>query len=130
MEAPCSVSGLRRFLGLVNQLGKSSPNIAELTQPLRELLSTYHAWLWGPDQEKAFTSVKEELVKPTTLTLYNPTAEAKVSADASSFGLGAVLLQEERGEWRPVPYASRSMTPTERRYAQIKKEALGPWKVF
>ena len=124
MEAPSSVSDLRRFLGLVNQLGKFSPNIAELTQPLRELLSSKRAWFWGPDQERAFASIKEELVKPATLTLYDPTAEIKVSADASSFDLGAVLLQQDRGEWKPVAYASRSMTPTERRYAQIEKEAL------
>ena len=48
-----------------------------------------------------------------------------MSADASSFGLGSVLLQRQlRGELRPVAYASRSMTDTERRYAQIEKEAL------
>ena len=40
------------------------------------------------------------------------------------FGLGAVLLQKEESEWKPVAYASRSMTETERRYAQIEKEAL------
>ena len=124
MEAPKSVTDLRRFLGLVNQLGKFSPNIAELTQPLRELLSSKRAWLWGPDQEQAFANVKEELVKPTTLTLYDPTAEVKVSAVTSSFGLGAVLLQQVREEWKPVAYASRSMTQTESRYAQIEKEAL------
>ena len=48
-----------------------------------------------------------------------------VSADASSFGLGAVLLQEQdKEENKPVAYASRSMTITKQRYAQIKKEAL------
>ena len=117
MESPKSVSDLRRFLGMVNQMGKFSPNIAELTQPMRELLSSKHVWLWGSEQENAFTRVKEELVKPTTLTLFNPEAEAKVSADVSSFGLGAVLLQQKGGEWKPVAYASRSMSPTERRYA-------------
>ena len=48
-----------------------------------------------------------------------------MSADASTFGLGSVLLQRQlTGELRPVAYASRSMTDTERRYAQIEKEAL------
>ena len=39
MEAPKSVSELCRFLGIVNQLGKFSPNIAELSKPLQDLLS-------------------------------------------------------------------------------------------
>ena len=47
-----------------------------------------------------------------------------ISADASSFGLGAVLFQQSSDEWKPVAYASRSMTKTERCYAQIEKEAL------
>ena len=48
MDTPSSVADLRRFLGMVNQLGKFTPNIAEMSQPLRELLSTKRAWVWGP----------------------------------------------------------------------------------
>ena len=47
-----------------------------------------------------------------------------MSADASSHGLGAVLLQMEANAWKPVAFASRSMSSTEVRYAQIEKEAL------
>ena len=39
MSPPENISDLRRFMGMVTQLGKFTPNLAELCQPLRELLS-------------------------------------------------------------------------------------------
>ena len=122
MKPPTAVPELCRFMGMVNQLGKFTPN--QLTQPLRELLSKNMAWLWGPAQEEAFSLVKAELSKATTLALYDPSKDLKVSADASSFGLGVVLLQNDDLGWKPVAYASHSMTNTERHYAQIENEAL------
>ena len=65
MIVPQSVSDLRRFMGIVNQMGKLSPNIAEISKPLRELLSIKRAWLWGPEQDRAFKALKQELTKPT-----------------------------------------------------------------
>ena len=124
MKSPDGVSELRRFLGMANQLGKFSPSLATITQPLRELLSKRNSWCWNTEQEAAFDATKQELVKHTVLALYNPTAPTKVSADASSFGLGAVLLQHDTKQWRPVAFASRSLSEVERRYAQIEKEAL------
>ena len=68
--------------------------------------------------------MKSELSKPTILALYNPDAETKISADASSYGLGAVLMQKVESTWKAIAFASQSMSETERRYAQIEKEAL------
>ena len=124
MPAPTNVSELKRFMGMANHLGKFSSCIASLSQPLRELLSKNNAWTWDNAQASAYNQIKEKLTKPTVLALYNVNADLKVSADASSYGLGAVLLQHSDQEWLPVVYASRAMTDTERRYAQIEKEAL------
>ena len=125
MPPPSNITELRRLMGMINQLGRFLPNRAELTHPMTALLSTKSCWSWGPDQTAAFTRVKEELTtNPRVLALYNPAAETKLSADASSYGLGGVLLQKIESTWKPVAYASRSMSKTEERYAQIEKEAL------
>ena len=59
------------------------------------------------------------------LALYDPNEATKIAADASSYGLGAVLLQQEEPDsWKPVSFMSKSMTVTESKYSQIEKEAL------
>ncbi|XP_027143510.1 heat shock 70 kDa protein 12B [Larimichthys crocea] len=123
MAVPSNVSEVRSFLGMTNHLGKFLPHLAEKTRPLRDLLRKSNMWAWGPQQQQAFDQIKEELTTPPGLALYDPNADTLVSADASSYGLGAVLLQRQEGaDWKPVAYASRALSDTERRYAQIEKE--------
>ena len=55
---------------------------------------------------------------------YNPEAETELRVDASPVGLGAILMQSDGKEVRPVAYASRSLTDVERRYSQTEREAL------
>ena len=124
MPPPACIQELKRFMGMVNHLGKFSRNLAELSPPLRELLSKKHSWRWDSAQDQAFKLIKTELSKPTVLALYDVNADMKISADASSCGLGAVLLQRENQSWQPVIYASHAMTSTECKYAQVEKEAL------
>ena len=124
MPPPASLTELRRFMGIVNQLNKFSPKIAELSQPLRKLLSPKQPYTWTPSQDDAFQKLQEEISSNRVLALYDLEKPTKISADASAYGLGAVLLQQNDKEWRPVAFASRALTETETRYAQIEKEAL------
>ena len=125
MSSPTSLSELRRIMGMLNQLNKFSPKLTELAQPLRELLSPKRAWLWTSAHEEAFRKIKEEVSSPRVLTHYALDKDTKISADASLYGLGAVLLQLHKDDgWRPVAFTSRALTETEARYAQIEKEAL------
>ena len=125
MKAPSDVSDLRRFLGMVNQMGKYLSNLAQTSKPLRELLTKDSAWLWDTAQKEAFEEIKRQLISTPVLAIYDPQLETTVSADASSYGIGAVLTQKQsEGYWKPVAFISRALTSTEQRYAQIEKEAL------
>ena len=75
--------------------------------------------------EAVYNAVKQELATNRALGLYDSSADTKVSADVSSYGLGAVLLQKLDTTWRPIAIASITVTDTECCYAQIEKEALG-----
>ena len=58
--------------------------------------------------------------EPPVLQYYNLEEDVTLETDASDYGLGAVLLQKGR----PVAFASRTLSQSERRYPQIEKECL------
>ncbi|MCG8044483.1 MAG: RNase H-like domain-containing protein, partial [Candidatus Thiodiazotropha endolucinida] len=125
MNAPTDVHGVRRFLGMVNQLQKFTPLLAEYSKPIRDLLSNKNQFYWGPDQQKSFELIKQLLTNTPVLALYDPNRKTVLKTDASSYGLGCALFQEqENGDMKPVSYASRALSPTEQRYSTIEKEAL------
>lgn len=124
LPQPSNISELRRFLGMINYIMKFVPNLAEKTKNLRDLLNKNSEWIWAAPQIQCFENLKKEITQHPVLSLYDPNKLSRVSADASSFGIGAVLEQETNDVWKPVYFASRSLNETERRYAQIEKEAL------
>ena len=125
--APQSVSQLKSFLGLVNYYAKFLPNLSSALAPLYSLLQKHVEWSWGKDQEEAFQRAKQLLTSSNVLAHYDPTREL-LACDASPYGIGAVLSQVmANGSDKPVAFASRSLTPSEKRYSQVDKEG---WPSF
>ena len=120
MPAPTDVQSVRRFLGLVQYVAKFIPNMADLTAPLRELTKNDVAWHWDKPQKDSFDRLKQVLSSTPVLKFYNLQEDVTISVDPSSKGLGAVLLQNQQ----PVAFASRALTETQSRYAQIEREML------
>ena len=120
MKPPANTKELKTFLGFIQYLGKFMPNMASESAPLRELLEKNVAWHWDHLQEESFQKLKQMASSTPVLGYYDPSNPLCLSVDASSKGLGAVLLQGEK----PLAYASRALTPTQQRYAQIEKETL------
>ena len=113
---PNNTIEIRRFLGMVNQLGKFISNLAEIKKkkPLRDLWSptpNSNVFAWQSEQERAFNSLKDVLCSMLVHSIYSPRKRTVLSTDASSYCLGTVLLQQQ--EDGKVAYASRAMSETE-----------------
>ena len=99
LATPRNVAEIRSFFGIVNHVSKFADHLASKTKPLRELLKKKNTWVWGQPQDQAFTEIKEVLTTAPILALYDPNRETKVNADASSYGIGgAVMQQQDNGD--------------------------------
>ena len=122
---PTNPQQLKSFLGLLTYYGKFIPNLATLTHPLNCLLHADAKWVWDDACQEAFTQAKKALTSSSVLAHYDPTLPLTLAADASAYGLGAVISHTyPDGTEHPVAFASRTLTSSERNYAQIEKEAL------
>ena len=80
-------------------------------------------WWWTPRYQQAFDTLKSTLSNSSVLGYYEIGWPTKQTVDAGPNGLGALLFQHKPEGCKPVACASRSLTQTETRYSQIKREA-------
>ena len=120
LPIPETQKQLQSFLGLVNYLQPFLPDIAANTNFLREQVSK---WVWTPSTDSAFQQLKQWICKTllkTTLAYYDRSQPLSIQTDASEYGLGTALLQNNR----PTAFASKTLTDMETRYANIEYKCL------
>ena len=125
MPAPTDVSTLRSFLGLVSHYGIFLPRLHHLKAPLNNLLMKTSKWEWTNECRFVFNKVKSMISSDLLLTHFNPALPIVLAADASNYGVGAVISHVfPDGSEKAIAHASRSLSPAEKNYSQIEKEAL------
>ena len=120
MPTPKDVTAVKSFLSFVTYLSKFLPKLSDISEPLRQLTRQGVEFVWTESQESAFNEIKRLVTSKPVLRYYDANEELVLQCDSSQNGLGAALLQNGQ----PIAFASRALTETERRYAQIEKELL------
>ncbi|GBM17908.1 Retrovirus-related Pol polyprotein from transposon 17.6 [Araneus ventricosus] len=124
-QPPTNKKEMKQLLSMANYLARFVPNYSDILFPLTSMLSNTAAFVWEAPQEAAFQKLMKTLSSDPVLMIFDPGKETIVTTDASSHDLGATICQKQAyGRRSVIAYVSRTLTPTESRYAQIEKEAL------
>lgn len=122
--APTDKKAVRRFLGLCAYYRRFVKNFSRIAEPLTYLTKADVDFKWETPQVEAFQELKRRLQTPPILAHFDEEADTEIHTDASSTGLGAVIVQRTDGLERVISYASRSLSKAEANYSTTEKECL------
>lgn len=121
---PRNAKNIKQFLGLAGYYRRFIPNFSGTSKPLTLLLTKDEPFVWGNNQEKAFTTLRDQLCSEPLLQYPDFTKPFVITTDASDIAIGGILSQGKIGEDRPIAYASRALSAAEKNYSTIEKELL------
>ena len=100
-----------------------TPHHSTVLAPLHQLLKKGTPWRWSKVEEGTFVAAKQLILSSQTLVHYDHTLPLFLSCDASSYG-AVVLPHQIDGQFRPVAFASCTLTHAQQNYSQLEKEAF------
>jgi len=122
--APRNVVELRAYLGLLMFYSRFLPNHSSVLAPLNALLKSDVPWRWSQEENNAFKASKKLLCESKILVHYDSNKPLYLSCDASQSGAGAALCHYIDGNYRPVAFASCTLSDCQKNYSQLEKEAF------
>ena len=117
---PTDRKSVERFHGLINYLREYIPNFALIAEPLTRLLRKDEPFVWSENQTQSFNHFKELLSQSPVRHIYDPSLECELHTDASTVGIGSILIQCGH----PIGYYSRKLSDAETRYTVTEQECL------
>ena len=122
---PTNRKELQWFLGFANFYHRFICGFSSKVQHLTALTPSKVLFLWTPEAEATFTTLKTRFSTAPILIMPNPEQQFILEVDASDTGAGAVLSQQAPdNKVHPCAYFSRHLSPAERNYAVGDRELL------
>lgn len=121
---PTTVKQVRQFNGLAGYFRRFIPDFARTMIPLYNLTKPGVKWAWTHVHEEVRQKVIHYLTSSPVLTIFREGEPIELYTDASSLGLGAVLVQIINGRQHVVAYFSMRTTDIESRYHSYELETL------
>ena len=125
---PINTKQVRGFLGLCGTVRIWIKDYSQMAKPLIDLTRKDALFLWGPEQEEAFNTLKSMITQAPALRPIDYTCGRTIylSVDSSIHGIGFILSQEdEQGRRAPARYGSLPVSKVVSEYGQSKLELWG-----
>ncbi|SAM00569.1 hypothetical protein [Absidia glauca] len=126
---PTNVQEVRQFFGLAQHYRRFMPGFAGIAAPITDLTRGVgpkrRSIVWTADCQVSFEKIKSMLCTAPILLTPDMTKPFRIETDASDFGIGAVLLQENvHGVWCPLAFESKKLSSAEQSYPAQERELL------
>jgi hypothetical protein len=129
LPMPKTLKEANHFIGTTGWYRKFIKNFAQLAAPIHAVTNKNknhrHDFHWDLEQMDSFNKLRLVITsKPLLLDFPDTTSSLILSTDASDIGVGAVLRQETPSGPKILYYFSQRLSPAQRKYATIEREAL------
>ncbi|GJR25686.1 reverse transcriptase domain-containing protein [Tanacetum coccineum] len=121
---PTTVKGVRSFLGHAGFYRRFIKDFSKISRPMTHLLEKNTPFIFSNECIQAFQTLKNKLTEAPILIAPNWDLPFELMCDASDYAIGAVLGQRHEKHFRPIHYASKTMTEAESNYTTTEKEML------
>nr|GEZ62116.1 reverse transcriptase domain-containing protein [Tanacetum cinerariifolium] len=121
---PTTVKGIRSFLGHASFYRRFIQDFSKIARSMTCLLEKDTSFLFSKEYVEAFQTLKRKSTEASILIAPDWDLPFKLMCDASDFAIGAVLGERQEKHFRPIHYASKTMTEAESNYTTTKKEML------
>ncbi|GBG68999.1 hypothetical protein CBR_g3698 [Chara braunii] len=127
---PQTVTEVRSFLGMCGYYRNFVKNYSTVASPLTDLTRLDTPWDWSDECEADFKRWKHALMNHEVLMVPDPQKPFIVTTDASQYGIGVVLAQQDRKKLRPIEYMSKKMPSKKLAKSTYERELYALYKAL